>query len=134
MIADRQRFPWKECILPAVDEYLKKFNRRKEKMVDIATLKKTDFAKYLNDKFEIHTDTLGKVEAQLVEVTGKNYESQESFSVIFRCHKETVFEQKIHKIKHPKMGEIDLFLVPITSEKQDAQFYQAVFSRLVEKK
>jgi hypothetical protein len=32
------------------------------------------------------------------------------------------------------MGEIDLFLVPITSEKQDAQYYQAVFSRLVEKK
>jgi len=103
-------------------------------MTDLAILKKTDFDPYKDDTFEIHTDSLGKVEAKLTEVTENKYENQESFSVVFRCDKDKVFEQKIHKVKHPKMGEIDLFLVPITSEKQDGRYYQAVFSHLLEKK
>jgi len=32
------------------------------------------------------------------------------------------------------MGEVDLFLVPVVHEKQDALYYEAVFNRLLEKK
>jgi len=103
-------------------------------MGDLASLKKADFDKYLNDKFEIQTDSSGKVKAELVEVSGKNYENQESFSVIFRCEKDKVFPQKIYKVKHAKMGEHEIFLVPITYGKADGMYYQAVFNRLIEKK
>lgn len=103
-------------------------------MIDVSNLKKSSFDPYLNSKFQVHTDPVGIVEVELVEITEIKYENQESFSVIFRGPQDKIFEQRIRKIKHPKMGEIDLFLVPITSEKQDGQYYQAVFSRLLEKK
>jgi ribosomal protein L13 len=102
-------------------------------MAEIKSLSKSDFNPHLNTKFEIHTDALGVVEAELVEITGEKYENQESFSLIFSTPKDKVFEQKIYKIKHPQMGEMDLFMVPIASSQKDEMHYQVVFSRLLEK-
>lgn len=97
----------------------------------IESLKKASFDPHLNSKFEIHTDSVGVVEVELVEITEANHPGQETFSLIFRGSKDKVFDQKIHKVKHPKMGEFDLFLVPITYGKQDGMYYQAIFSRLL---
>jgi hypothetical protein len=98
----------------------------------IEDLKKSDFDPYLNDKFEVHTASVGVVEVELIEVTDISRKNVEGFSLVFGGPLGKPFEQRIHKIKHPKMGEISLFLVPITYGKMDAMYYQAVFNRLLE--
>ncbi|MGD2087432.1 MAG: hypothetical protein PVH61_14705 [Candidatus Aminicenantes bacterium] len=101
-------------------------------MIDISTLKKSGFDPYLNGKFEIHTESAGVVEVELIEITDESQGNMESFSLVFKGPLEKPFEQRLHRVKHPKMGEFDLFLVPITYGKMDAMYYQAVFNRLPE--
>jgi hypothetical protein len=101
-------------------------------MIDVSTLKKAAFDPYLNGKFEIHTESAGIVEVELIEITDHSRENVESFSLIFKGPLEKPFEQRIHKIKHPEMGELEMFLVPITYGKMDAMYYQAVFNRVIE--
>ncbi len=96
-------------------------------------LKKSSFDPYLNNKFEIFTDYEGIVEAELVEVSEHNKENLECFSLLFKGPKEKFFDQKLYKVTHPEMGEINLFLVPVVHEKQDAYYYESVFNRLIEK-
>lgn len=100
----------------------------------IEKLKKESFTPHMNDKFEIHTKSAAVVEVELVEVTDHSSGKLESFSVVFRGAHDKVFEQDTHKVKHPKIGEFDLFLGPIVTPKTDGIYYQAVFSRLIEKK
>ena len=97
-------------------------------------LQKASFDPHLNEKFEVQTDTVGAVEAELVEITDHNRENLDSFSLLFKVPKDTFFNQKLYKVKHAKMGEIQLFLVPVVSMKQDALYYEATFCRLLEKK
>ena len=94
-------------------------------------LKKSSFDPHVQSKFEIHPEGMDKVEVELVEVTEKNTEIMESFSVIFRGAKDKEFGQGTYKVKHPKMGEFDLFMVPIVYGKRDGIYYQAVFNRLL---
>lgn len=101
-------------------------------MTEIKTLSQAEFTPHLNTKFKIHTDALGVVEAELIDITGKKLENQESFSLIFSTAKDKIFDQKIYKIDHPEMGELELFMVPVTSNKKDEMHYQVIFSRLVE--
>ena len=87
-------------------------------------LKKSSFDPHLQSKFEVHPEGMDKMDVELVEVT-------ESFSVIFRVAKDKEFGQGTYKVKHAKMGEFDLFMVPIVYGKPDGICYQAVFSRLL---
>lgn len=95
-------------------------------------LKKTSFDPYINETFEVITETEG-VEVELTEVTEHSRDNMESFSVLFKGPKDKFLNQKIYKVKHPGMGEIELFLVPVVHAKQDAFYYESAFSRLIEK-
>ena len=97
-------------------------------------LKKSSFDPYLNDTFEVQTDTVGAVGAELVEISDHSRQNLDSFSLLFKVPKDKFFDQKLYKVKHAKMGELDLFLVPVVHEKQDAFYYESAFSRLIEKK
>jgi hypothetical protein len=96
-------------------------------------LKKTSFDPHLNEKFEVITENEG-IEVELIDVTEHNKENLESFSVLFKGPKDKFFNQKTYKVKHSKMGEIELFMVPVVHEKQDAIYYESAFTRLIEKK
>lgn len=97
-------------------------------------LKKSHFDPHLNDRFDVFTESAGVVNVELVEVAEHNSEVTECFSLLFRGPKDKFFDQGLQKVKHKKMGEIDLFLVPVVSEKQDGLYYESVFNRLIEKK
>ena len=96
-------------------------------------LHKSSFDPHLNTKFKIYTDYTGGVEAELVEISEHNKENLECFSLLFKVSREKFFDQKLYKVTHPKMGEINLFLVPVVHTKQDAYYYESVFNRLIEK-
>lgn len=97
-------------------------------------LQKSHFDPHLKDQFEVHPVDDDPVKLELVEVSEIKSEVTEGFSLLFRGPKEQFLNQGIKKTKHKKMGELDLFLVPVVSEKQDGFYYESVFNRLKEVK
>ena len=49
------------------------------------------------------------------------------FSLLFRNDLPIMFTQKIYQLKHPSIGEICIFLVPIARDREGF-LYQAVFN------
>lgn len=94
-------------------------------------LQKESFSPHLNSAFEIFPEGMDKVTVELVELTEKKAEYTEAFSVIFRGPADAVLNQGSHMFKHPKMGEIELFVTPVNHSKKDGVYYQAVFNRLI---
>ncbi len=91
-------------------------------------LKYEDYVGELNTKFHL-TET--SVEIELIEVSEKKSTvQQEMFSLIFRGAKDNFLEQKIYRMRHEKLGDGDLFLVPI-AEKPDGYRYEAGFNRII---
>ncbi|MCP4220811.1 MAG: hypothetical protein GY765_39650 [bacterium] len=95
-------------------------------------LKKKVFDPYVNDTFNVVAGGV-RVDLELIEVSERSYEGMESFSLLFKGDKDKFFNQQICKVTHEKMGEFDLFLTAVISEKKDAIYYEAAFSRLLEK-
>jgi Domain of unknown function (DUF6916) len=94
-------------------------------------LKKEDFEKHLNSKFELsHLETEEKIDIELIEAEDKSTEHTDCFSLIFKGPKDKVMDQNTHKLKHGKMEEMELFIGPIMSDKDDGVYYQAIFNRL----
>lgn len=94
-------------------------------------LKKSHFDPYLNEKFQVNTDAHGLLEVELVEITEKNTDLTECFSILFRGPRDKFFDQKLYQVNHAQMGEFNLFLVPVLTGKQDAIYYEAIFNRLL---
>lgn len=88
------------------------------------------FTKFLNAKFKVAVDNDQQVELQLDEVSElRMSDHQEQFSILFRGPNETFLGQGIRHLSHERLGDFDLFLVPIS---QDAQgyCYESVFNRI----
>jgi hypothetical protein len=91
-------------------------------------LKYEDYVAELNTKFKLAETS---IELELIEVTQRNLSpQQEIFSLIFAGAKDNFLEQRIYLLHHEKLGEGDLFLVPI-AEKHDGYHYEAGFNRII---
>jgi hypothetical protein len=90
------------------------------------------FEPHLKTAFEITDEAVGTIKAKLVEVVEKQSDKVESVSMLFRGPKKPVLRHETHLVKHPKMGELKIFLGPVVHKKQDGVYYEAVFSRLKE--
>jgi hypothetical protein len=87
-----------------------------------------DYAEVLNTKFQL---TEMSVELELIEVSQrKTTPQQEMFSLIFTGAKDNFLEQKIYRMHHEKLGDGELFLVPI-AEVADGYKYEAGFNRVI---
>jgi len=51
-----------------------------------------------------------------------------SFSLIFRSNSRSHLPQAIYAVGHPKLGDLELFLVPIGPDAEGRMRYQAVFN------
>ena len=89
------------------------------------------FAENLNTTFYVR-DASNQIELKLVETTSiSTMPHNIQFSIVFQGPPETILQQKIYKLDHERLGELDLFLVPIA--KNDAGFqYEAVFNQVAE--
>lgn len=52
---------------------------------------------------------------------------REAFSIVFRGEGSVVLEQQIYRMRNDKLGEMDLFIVPIGPDEK-GMCYEAVFS------
>ena len=77
------------------------------------------------NRFRIAPDGAPSFDVELVEVTEIPREpgGRAPFSLVFQGGPDPPLEQRIYRVEHDELGELDLFLVPIAADQ-----YQAVFS------
>ncbi|HSE25431.1 MAG TPA: hypothetical protein VLB68_27460 [Pyrinomonadaceae bacterium] len=97
-----------------------------------AVLSHEAFKQSVNTKFQIPIAEESCVELELTEVSElKLYPQQEEFSIVFRGPLESFLDQGIQTFDHEKLGQFELFLVPIRQD-EHGFYYEAVFNRLRE--
>lgn len=91
-----------------------------------------DFAAELNTNFEAEADAEKVFVITLIEV--KNIISnkiQECFSLLFcATASEAPLFQQSFRLRHARLGEMELFLVPV-KKNETGLFYEAVFNKLL---
>lgn len=101
----------------------------------MALLTQADFDPLLNETFQLQLDDETLLELRLTEVNPgsdriqSQYESDERkpFSLIFRGPSDPLLQQRLYSLKHPALGGLDIFLVPIGPDQQ-GMCYEAVFA------
>jgi hypothetical protein len=83
-----------------------------------------DFRPLLGDRFRIAPDGAEPFEVELVEVTEISRESggRAPFSLVFQGGPNPPVEQRIYRVEHDGLGELDVFLVPIAIDRYEAVF------------
>lgn len=95
-------------------------------------LTKEAFAENVNTKFRIPFEASSAAELELLEVVeARSTSRQQQFSVFFRGPLEYILPQGTYHMEHEKMGEIDLFIVPVGRD-QDGFRYEAVFNYVID--
>ena len=94
---------------------------------DLAALKLDDFAAHLDADFEMQTSG-GVLPLKLVEAVAGGQSKREggAFSLLFVAAPGPWMPQTTYPIKHPTLGMIELFLVPI-GPVPGGNGYQAIF-------
>lgn len=96
-------------------------------MVGVLTL--GDFAEHLHTRFLVAGE--GDQELVLTSATDLSNDRLEQFSLVFTGKASPWLPQRLYRLTHAGMGEIELFLVPIGPVAAGMQ-YQAAFSRFIE--
>jgi hypothetical protein len=95
-----------------------------------ASLTHEAFSEHINSKFHVQVDENTAMELELIEISGlKLHPNQEEFSIVFRGQLNVFLGQGLRAFKHDRMGEFELFIVPIRQDQQGF-YYEAVFNRL----
>jgi len=89
------------------------------------------FAGHENSKFLMHYGDSQTAELELIKVTDVgSSERQKQFSLLFQGPLEAPIAQGIYKVDHDKLGDLDLFLVPIAKDNSGVR-YEAIFNRMI---
>ena len=95
------------------------------------SLTEKEFSQHVGTKFHVKIDER-EIELDLIEVKG--YVSQEieqggmeRFSVFFAGPGDPFLPQKVYRLEHERMGEFEIFLVPVGGDQQGYR-YEAVFN------
>jgi hypothetical protein len=85
----------------------------------------------LNTEFQIIENEVSVCVLQLTDILElTKTPRQESFSLIFHGPLVPFLPQGIRTLKHSKLGELELFLVPVGKEKDGFQ-YEAAFNLMI---
>ncbi|HWS55467.1 MAG TPA: hypothetical protein VN228_15120 [Pyrinomonadaceae bacterium] len=97
-----------------------------------AKLTGEEFSRHLNTKFRVRQGAAEPFELELVEVKGRpsgpnEQQGMERFSAFFRGPAHLQLAQQTVPLTHERMGDLDIFLVPIGRDEQGFT-YEAVFN------
>jgi len=100
-------------------------------MPDLAALTADDFAPLVGDRFRLAAPDGRAVDVTLRAATSEPAAAAPGargpFSVMFGGPAAPIVPQGIQRLHHPALGELELFLVPVTPDACGAR-YQAVFA------
>ncbi|HXF09835.1 MAG TPA: hypothetical protein VN625_03555 [Desulfuromonadaceae bacterium] len=94
-------------------------------------IRRNDFEQCVGEQFQIELG--GKViTARLAAVTGLGFKSEgqqerESFTLLFHGPNQYRYPQGIYRVSHPKLGSLEIFLVPLGPDEKGMQL-EAVFN------
>jgi hypothetical protein len=99
-------------------------------MIELDKIESAQFAAYLNEEFAIVTPT-GTIPAKLAEVRNLRHANSPSgrvpFSLLFRAAPHVRLPQHIYLTKHPRFGEMEIFLVQVGADAEGATL-EAIFN------
>ena len=95
---------------------------------------RSDFVQCVGQPFQIECGGQA-VAAELASVTGLGFKSaddrrcveRESFSLLFHAPKQWRYPQRIYQVSHPKLGNLDVFLVPLGPDEKGMRL-EAIFN------
>jgi hypothetical protein len=100
----------------------------------LSELRSEDLSPYLNKTFRILRESSEPLEVELADISelgsGEDCENpgkRRPFSVIFRAPEGTLLPQRIYSVEHDTMGPLEIFLVPVGSDKKGTR-YEAIFA------
>jgi hypothetical protein len=98
-------------------------------MLDLATVRCEEFAACLNHDFEVvFSDGTLALKLSEARPLGVRPESiREPFALTFLGPAKLRLPQGIYKMRHPELGEMEIFLVPIAAD-QTSSAFEAVFN------
>lgn len=88
-----------------------------------------DFIPHLHTRFQVAGEE--KLELELTSATNHSNAQLEQFSLIFTGKASPCLPQRLYELTHPRMGHVELFLVPVGPDETGMR-YEAAFSRFVE--
>jgi hypothetical protein len=102
----------------------------------MADLTEQEFSRHLNSTFNVKLVD-GDLPLELVEVSAYRPQEHEEkglerFSALFAGSGNALLPQGLYHLSHDQMGELDLFLVPVSVDQRRIQ-YEAVFNYFKEK-
>ena len=98
-------------------------------MVEVFT--EAMFVENVNSRFRVQNAD-PPLEIELIEVTSlSSSPTNVQFSILFEGPLQVFLPQQIYRLDHDRLGELDLFLVPIARDDKGFR-YEAVFNRMVE--
>ncbi len=96
------------------------------------------FAELVATEFSVTADRKHHIALRLTSVTeprvtaaDATHSRYESFSLFFDGPVDQPLIQQIYSFEHPQLGRFDLFIVPVSKEREHMQ-YEAVFNRLMQ--
>jgi Domain of unknown function (DUF6916) len=104
----------------------------------IPLMSKATFDSLLNTSFEILPERKQKVRVELVAVQDTRRSEQkrtsradnECFSLAFRSSSHPRLKQETYRLRHNKLGDFDLFIGPVKSEKY-GMIYEAIINHVM---
>ena len=94
-------------------------------------LKSSDFTPYLHQQFLLDAGEATPRAAELLQVTELGVAApnahRKPFSIILRAPRDRRLPQKIYKVRHEALGEMEIFLVPVAVDEK-GYHYEAVFN------
>ena len=93
-------------------------------MRPLETLTAADFAPLRGDRFRIGPDDATPFDAELIEIAEIPREpgGRAPFSLVFQGGPNPPLPQRIYRVEHERLGAIEIFLVPIASDRYEAVF------------
>ena len=96
----------------------------------MAEIKSTTFAEDVGAEFAVLGEPGGVFSLTLTKIVQHSKtEHQEAFSLFFHGPRAPFLPQGIRKLRHAKLGELEIFLVPVGQD-PDGFEYEAVFNYL----
>jgi hypothetical protein len=97
----------------------------------LAQITPMTLAEYVGKEFDVLDDPGRSFCLTLTQVIEHvKTDRQETFSLFFHGPAEPFMSQGIHKLKNDRLGELDIFLVPVGQD-QDGFQYEAVFNHMI---
>jgi hypothetical protein len=100
----------------------------------LETLTLATFTDCVGNVFRLHRGAAAPLDVELTEATPLGAEGterpagrREPFAIVFRGPRHVVLPQKIYALEHPRLGTLELFVVPIGPDAQGMR-YEAVFN------